>query len=717
MIIKDSFEARGIRTTRAAPPLTRDQPRLTIALLLSLLFHALLLSLQFGIPGLGLPGLQMPWDERRALAPALTVRIVGANRAAGAAATSTATEAPPPAPSEKSRSLPSSQNPAAPHSGITLMRSVEKTTNNTPLREVRKSARVAVKRSRKAAAPPRHHRRKSAPAKPHPRIIAKKQPVPDAFTVPVAPDDELSGQGQIAHTQEQAAPPSAAVEPNNEALAFLREEEGVEKERAIEAQHLAEENARRQALELEAQRQAEQIAQQQAAAHRLEEEARQQARQIEAQELEQENAKRQAEELEARKEAEQQAEQMARQLEEENLARARQIEADKLAEENARRQALALEAQRQAEQLAQQQAAQQLDEENLRRASQLEARRREEETARHQAMELEARRQAEQLAQQQAAQLQEETLQRARQIEAQRQEEEIARRQAEELEARRQAEQMARQQAAQQREEENLRRERETEVARLAQENARREAAELDARRQGEESAARQAAAQARQLQEGDVATTGNTQGQVLGGNARAVAENSPGGLADAAGDRPGASNSGASGTQPKGGTSADADDGPILLSDSDLASFKVAQVRKVDATRLDARAAQELAVAQDSRRRTIFGSADDDIVLKMYIDSWRQAVERNGNPDQAQPPLRGDADVTVVLRSDGSIESITINRSDERHVLDEPVRRIARSSGRYDAFPPDLLRRYDVIEIRRIWRFGDKLQILEQGR
>ena len=330
-------------------------------------------------------------------------------------------------------------------------------------------------------------------------------------------------------------------------------------------------------------------------------------------------------------------------------------------------------------------------------------------------MELEARRRAEQLAQQQAAQLQEETLQRARQSEAQKQEEEIARRQAEELDARRQAEQMARQQAAQQREEENLRRDRKMEAARLAQENARREAAELDARRQGEELAARQAAAQAHQLQAGDVAAAGNSQGQALDGNARAAAENGPGGLADAAGDRPGASNSGASGTQPKGGTSADADDGPILLSDSDLESFKVAQVRKVDATRLDARAAQELAAAQDSRRRTIFGSADDDIVLKMYIDSWRQTVERNGNP--GQPPLRGDVDVTVVLRSDGSIESITINRSDERHALDEPVRRIARSSGRYDAFPPDLLRRYDVIEIRRTWRFGDRLQVLEQGR
>ncbi len=711
MIIKDSFATRGIRTARAAPPLTRDQSRLTIALLLSLLFHALLLSLQFGIPGLGLPGLQMPWDERRALAPALTVRIVGVNRAADAIATSTVTEATSPASSEKPRALPPSQNRTAPHAGMTLVRPAEKTVNSTPPHEIRKPGAATMKRSRKAAAPPRHRHRKSAPAKPHPRIIARKQPVPDTFTVPVTPDNELNGQGKAARTEEQAAPPSAAIEPNDEALAFLREEERLEKAREIEAQNLAEENARRQALEQEAQRQAEQMAQEQAA-RQLEEENLQRAHQMEAQKLEQENAQRQAEEREARK----QAQQMAQQLEEENLARARQIESDKLAEESARRQALALEAQRQAEQLAQQQAAQQLEEKNLQRVQQIEARKLEEEK-RRQTMELEARRQADQLARQQAAQLQEETLQRARQIEAQKREEEIARQQAEELEARRQAEQMARQQAAQQREQENLQRAREMEAARLAQENARREAAELDARRQGEEAAAQQAAAQARQLQAGEVAAAGNSRGQTAGGNSQAAATQSHAGPGDAGAGSPSASGSGASGTRPNSGTSAAADDGPILLSDSDLESFKVAQVRKVDATRLDAHAAQELATAQDSRRRTIFGSADDDIVLKMYIDSWRQAIERNGNPERAQPPLRGDVDVTVVLRSNGSIESITVNRSDGQHELDEPVRRIARSAGQYAAFPPDLLRRYDVIEIRRVWRFGDRLQVLEQGR
>src|SRR5262245_4948056 len=56
--------------------MSADSRRLTLALLLSLLFHALLLSLTFGSQGLGLPGLQFPWRERRIEAPDLRAVLV-----------------------------------------------------------------------------------------------------------------------------------------------------------------------------------------------------------------------------------------------------------------------------------------------------------------------------------------------------------------------------------------------------------------------------------------------------------------------------------------------------------------------------------------------------------------------------------------------------------------------------------------------------------------
>jgi hypothetical protein len=49
--------------------------RLTGGLLISLLVHAFILSLQFGLPGVGLPGLEVPWDKRRAETPELSVQI------------------------------------------------------------------------------------------------------------------------------------------------------------------------------------------------------------------------------------------------------------------------------------------------------------------------------------------------------------------------------------------------------------------------------------------------------------------------------------------------------------------------------------------------------------------------------------------------------------------------------------------------------------------
>ena len=55
-----------------------ERTRLTLALLLSLLIHSLLLSLTFGGQTLGLPGFAFPWRERRGEAPDLRVVLMPA---------------------------------------------------------------------------------------------------------------------------------------------------------------------------------------------------------------------------------------------------------------------------------------------------------------------------------------------------------------------------------------------------------------------------------------------------------------------------------------------------------------------------------------------------------------------------------------------------------------------------------------------------------------
>jgi TonB family protein len=61
---------------------------------------------------------------------------------------------------------------------------------------------------------------------------------------------------------------------------------------------------------------------------------------------------------------------------------------------------------------------------------------------------------------------------------------------------------------------------------------------------------------------------------------------------------------------------------------------------------------------------------------------------------------------VTVALRSDGSVESVTFDLSSGAADVDEAIGRLVRSLEHYPAFPPELVRDYDVIEIRRTWRF-----------
>ena len=56
--------------------MSAERSRLTLAFLLSLLIHSLLLSLTFGGQMLGLPGFSFPWRERRIEAPDLRVSLV-----------------------------------------------------------------------------------------------------------------------------------------------------------------------------------------------------------------------------------------------------------------------------------------------------------------------------------------------------------------------------------------------------------------------------------------------------------------------------------------------------------------------------------------------------------------------------------------------------------------------------------------------------------------
>ena len=116
--------------------------------------------------------------------------------------------------------------------------------------------------------------------------------------------------------------------------------------------------------------------------------------------------------------------------------------------------------------------------------------------------------------------------------------------------------------------------------------------------------------------------------------------------------------------------------------------------------------------------RRVLADGAERDVPLRLYVASVRQKLERNavlGGARFASRELRIDPLVSLSLRSDGSVDDVTIVRSSGRPDMDEAVRRFVRLNARYSAFPPNVAARFDIIEIRRVWTFADGLKLLEE--
>ena len=67
---------------------------------------------------------------------------------------------------------------------------------------------------------------------------------------------------------------------------------------------------------------------------------------------------------------------------------------------------------------------------------------------------------------------------------------------------------------------------------------------------------------------------------------------------------------------------------------------------------------------------------------------------------------------VTVAIRSDGTVETVTIVMPSGAPQVDQAIRQIIESLAPYPAFPPALARQYDVIEIRRTWHFDTAVRL-----
>ena len=134
------------------------------------------------------------------------------------------------------------------------------------------------------------------------------------------------------------------------------------------------------------------------------------------------------------------------------------------------------------------------------------------------------------------------------------------------------------------------------------------------------------------------------------------------------------------------------------------------------DAAASAARQASRLDPSASSRRRgRLFGRADANAELIRYAEAWARRIEMNMTFDivrEAAKKPHVDPLVTVAIRSDGFVESVTFVVSSGAAELDEAIRRVVRSQENYPAFPAELAREYDVIEIRRTWHFDMAIRL-----
>lgn len=139
-------------------------------------------------------------------------------------------------------------------------------------------------------------------------------------------------------------------------------------------------------------------------------------------------------------------------------------------------------------------------------------------------------------------------------------------------------------------------------------------------------------------------------------------------------------------------------------LNTSDLMSSSL------EMARLEAQINKQQDDYQHRPKRKSIGARTQEYKFASYVESWRQKVERVGNlnyPEAAKDhKIYGQLQLTVYIKSNGELEKVEIRRSSGHQVLDDAAVRIVKMGSPYAAFPDDLGKEVDIIDITRTWIF-----------
>ena len=155
---------------------------------------------------------------------------------------------------------------------------------------------------------------------------------------------------------------------------------------------------------------------------------------------------------------------------------------------------------------------------------------------------------------------------------------------------------------------------------------------------------------------------------------------------------------------------------GPATATDAEARDI---MEKALEIQRLEAQVRRQFQQYQERPKRQFVGARASEYRFAVYVDKWRQKIERIGNlnyPEEAKSrKLYGSLQLTVAIKADGEVESVEINRSSGYKFLDQAARRIVQLSAPFEPFPADIRKDTDILHITRTWTFTKADQVLAE--
>ena len=129
-----------------------------------------------------------------------------------------------------------------------------------------------------------------------------------------------------------------------------------------------------------------------------------------------------------------------------------------------------------------------------------------------------------------------------------------------------------------------------------------------------------------------------------------------------------------------------------------------------VEMDRLEAQIAKQQDEYQKRPKRRFIGARTKEASDAMYLEAFRQKIERIGTlnfPQMAKEQKKyGQVRMTVTIKSDGALEKIEIEKSSGSKILDEAAINIVNLAAPYAAFSAEMKKTTDILGITRTMVF-----------